>query len=119
MGNRDRRAATKEKNKEKLLNARVSLEDYLLAANNAERAGFTLSAWIRKTATRTPSRRRKIVPEINKQAYLELSVSLLEFSDFVKLIKKDPALADLRNGAVEKTLVKIVSQIFEVKKKLI
>lgn len=119
MAEKNKRAVVKEANKDKSLSVRFSQKEYLRVEQNAAESGLTISNWIRKTATRTPSKRRRVIPQINKDVYLELSSALLEIFDFVRLLRNDPGLADLRNGVMERTLVKIVSQIFELKKKLI
>lgn len=108
-----------QENKERTVSVRFSYDDYSVIAENAQNAGLTVSEFIRQKSTKRTSVKPKIIPELNRYAYLDLSSSLQEFSKFLKLIKHDKCFADLRNGVIEKTLVKIVSQIFEVKRNLL
>ena len=106
-------------NKDRAVNVRFTSDDFALVSENARQVGLTVSEWIRRTATKAPIKKAKATPQVNRQAYLVLSVLLLEFSELLRLIKRGENLEDLRNGVIERTLIKINSQILEVKRRLL
>lgn len=105
--------------KNRIVSVRFSHEEHIVIAENAKNSGLTISEFIRQKSTKRNSIKPKIIPEINRFFFIELSSSLQEFSKLLKLIRHDERFADLRNGVIEKTLVKIVSQIFEIKRNLL
>ena len=119
MKNSPKRAAPLDANKDRAINVRYTSADFARVAENARQSGLTVSEWIRRTSTKTPAKKVRTAPPINRQTYLVLSILLLEFSELSKLIKHGEKFADLRNGVIERTLVKINSQILEVKRRLL
>lgn len=106
-------------NKDKMLNVRLTFDDYALVAENARQSGLSVSEWSRRVLTKKSVGRVTAIPRINRQAYLVLSVLAMEFSQLAKLIKRGEKFAEFRTGVIEKTLFKINLQIVEIKKQLV
>lgn len=106
-------------NKDKMLNVRLTFNDFARVAESARQSGLNVSEWSRRVLTKNPVKKVRANSPVNRQIYVQLSNSLLEFSELFEMLKRDNRFEGFRDGVVERTLVKINAQVLEVKRRLL